>query len=68
MAGGDRRQPAPARRADHATDGSVVLGGGLPILVDGRCIGGVGVSGGSEEQDEACARAALAALGLNPAE
>lgn len=46
----------------------VVLGGGLPILIEGRCIGGVGVSGGSEEQDEACARAALAALGLNTAE
>ena len=46
----------------------VVLGGGLPMVADGRCIGGVGVSGGSEEQDEACARAALAALGLNTAE
>lgn len=46
----------------------VVLGGGLPILIEGCCIGGVGVSGGSEEQDEACARAALAALGLNTAE
>ncbi|EWC42595.1 GlcG/HbpS family heme-binding protein [Stutzerimonas stutzeri] len=46
----------------------VVLGGGLPIIVDGCCIGGVGVSGGSEEQDEACARVALAALGLDTAE
>lgn len=40
----------------------VVLGGGLPILHEGGCIGGVGVSGGSEEQDDICANAALAAL------
>lgn len=40
----------------------VVLGGGLPILNHGICIGGVGVSGGSEEQDDICARAAINAL------
>lgn len=40
----------------------VILGGGLPILNDGICIGGVGVSGGSEEQDDICARAAINAL------
>lgn len=40
----------------------VVFGGGLPILLDGRCLGGIGVSGGSEEQDEACAKAGLEAL------
>lgn len=40
----------------------VVFGGGLPILLDGRCLGGIGVSGGSEDQDEACARAGLDAL------
>lgn len=40
----------------------VVFGGGLPIRIDGQLIGGVGVSGASESQDEACARAALAAL------
>lgn len=40
----------------------VVLGGGLPILHEGACIGAVGVSGGSEEQDEICANAALSAL------
>ena len=37
----------------------VVFGGGLPILLDGECIGGIGVSGASEEQDEACAEAGL---------
>lgn len=43
----------------------VAFGGGLPVLENGQRIGGIGVSGGSEEQDEACARAALATLGLN---
>ena len=33
-----------------------IFGGGIPILRDGRCIGAVGVSGGSVEQDEAVAR------------
>ena len=30
----------------------------------GALIGGIGVSGGSAEQDEACARAGLQAVGL----
>lgn len=42
----------------------VIFGGGLPIVEDGELIGGIGVSGGSAEQDEACARAGLAAIGL----
>ena len=40
----------------------VMFGGGLPVMVGGRCVGGIGVSGGSEEQDEACAQAGLGAL------
>ena len=43
----------------------VLFGGGLPIVAGGQRIGGIGVSGGSAEQDEACARAGLKALGLN---
>lgn len=42
----------------------VVFGGGLPVEEQGQRLGGIGVSGGSAEQDEACARAGLAALGL----
>lgn len=42
----------------------MMIGGGLPVVVDGRVVAGIGVSGASEEQDEICARAALAALGL----
>ena len=41
----------------------VVFGGGLPVRVAGELIGGIGVSGASEAQDEECARAALAAFG-----
>ncbi len=46
---------------------NVVFGGGLPIREGGALIGGIGVSGGSAEQDEECARAGLAALGLDTA-
>lgn len=42
----------------------VVFGGGLPIREGEALIGGIGVSGGSAEQDEACARAGLVAMGL----
>jgi uncharacterized protein GlcG (DUF336 family) len=48
----------------------VGFGGGLPILDGtgegsggtGQRMGGIGVSGGSEQQDEDCARAGLAAI------
>lgn len=43
----------------------VGFGGGLPIVADGARIGGIGVSGGSEQQDEIIARAGLQALGLD---
>lgn len=45
----------------------VAFGGGLPIVEAGQCIGGIGASGGSEEQDQSIAQAGLAALGLTPA-
>lgn len=47
-------------------DRLVLFGGGLPLTENGRRIGGIGVSGGSAVQDEACAAAGLAALGLTP--
>lgn len=36
--------------------------GGVPIFVDGLLLGAIGVSGASDEQDEKCAAAGLAAL------
>lgn len=44
----------------------VVFGGGLPIPAGGDWIGGIGVSGASEAEDEACARAGLAAIQCEP--
>jgi len=43
----------------------VVYDGGLPLLVDDDLAGAIGVSGGTGEQDLACARAALSAAGLD---
>jgi len=37
--------------------------GGYPIIVDGQCAGGIGVSGGDWEQDQRIAAAAIAAVG-----
>lgn len=42
----------------------VAFGGGLPVHDEGQVIGGIGVSGANEEQDEAIARAGLIALGI----
>jgi glc operon protein GlcG len=42
--------------------GAVPLDGGLPVIVDGRIIGGVGVSGDSSEHDGMCAQAGSDAL------
>jgi glc operon protein GlcG len=36
--------------------------GGIPLLVDGQCVGGVGVSSGTEDQDTDVARAGAAVL------
>lgn len=48
-----------------AQPGIALFQGGLPITADGEVIGGIGVSGASAKQDEQCARAGLAAMGLN---
>jgi uncharacterized protein GlcG (DUF336 family) len=37
--------------------------GGCPVIVDGECLGAVGVSGGSFEFDEHAAKAAAASIG-----
>lgn len=44
--------------AQHLPD-FILLGGGSPILVGGKMIGAIGVSGGHYEQDEKCVKAAL---------
>ena len=42
----------------------IVFGGGLPIRVGDDWVGGIGVSGASESEDEECAQAGLKAIGL----
>ena len=40
-----------------------MLEGGVPVMVDGQCIGAVGVSGVKSTEDAQIARAGIAALG-----
>ncbi|MBB5374288.1 GlcG/HbpS family heme-binding protein [Acidocella aromatica] len=42
----------------------VLFGGGMPIIQNGTVIGGIGVSGGSEDDDRVAAAAGLKAIGL----
>ena len=41
--------------------------GGYPVIFAGECVGGIGVSGGTWEFDDAVAREALAAIGAGHA-
>ena len=45
----------------HVTNGGhfCVIGGGLPVKVDGVVVGGIGISAGTALQDVECAEAAL---------
>ncbi|MFJ6834300.1 heme-binding protein [Streptomyces sp. NPDC091209] len=43
----------------------MAVGGGYPIIENGRCVGGLGISGGSYEQDQQAAEEALTALGFD---
>ena len=40
-----------------------LLEGGVPVMVDGQCVGAVGVSGAKSSEDVQIARAGIAALG-----
>jgi len=70
-----RRLPtAPARTGDEvnvvlslglalATEGrQIPVRGGIPLLVDGICVGAIGVSNGTEDQDVDVAQAGVRAL------
>ena len=39
--------------------------GGVPVLIDGHCLGGVGVSGGDWETDVRIAKASVEAIGAS---
>ncbi|HWR17692.1 MAG TPA: substrate-binding domain-containing protein [Terriglobales bacterium] len=42
--------------------GAVPVDGGVPLVVDGRVVGGIGISGGTNRQDGHCAETGAAAL------
>ena len=44
------------------TNRLIIFGGGVPIVADGHAIGGIGVSGGSSEQDTQVAKAGAAVV------
>jgi len=54
-------QPAFGIHASHQGR-FAIFAGGLPIVVDGHTVGGIGCSSGHPDQDEAVARAGLEAL------
>ena len=47
----------------HAIGLALAAGPGYPIIIDGECIGGIGVSGGNWEFDDRVARAAVESIG-----
>ena len=50
------------RSAFLSVNDMTILEGGVPVLFDGACLGGVGVSGATSEQDAQVAHAGVAAL------
>jgi len=55
-------QPGQPLFGIHICDGGrvVIFGGGYPIEIEGEIVGGLGVSGGSVEEDMKVAEGALA--------
>lgn len=55
-------QPGKPTFGIHVTNGGrfCIIGGGLPVLVNGVIVGGVGVSSGTAVEDQIVAEAALA--------
>jgi glc operon protein GlcG len=42
--------------------GAVAVEGGVPLVIDGKIVGAIGVSGGTSPQDGQCAKAGADAL------
>ncbi|MGN6621697.1 MAG: GlcG/HbpS family heme-binding protein [Sphingomonas sp.] len=57
-------QPGQPTFGIHVTNQGhfCVIGGGLPVIVDGVVVGGIGLSAGTAAQDVECAEAAVAAF------
>jgi uncharacterized protein GlcG (DUF336 family) len=54
--------PPLALGAPSGIDRLVIFGGGYPITIGGKVVGGIGVSGGHYSQDQEVAEAGLAAV------
>ncbi|MFX0542176.1 GlcG/HbpS family heme-binding protein [Roseovarius sp. S4756] len=62
---GQRAADDPASRNLNTVSELLLLGGGVPVTVDGETIGAVGVAGaGGSANDEACAVQAIENVGL----
>src|SRR5215472_9326343 len=55
-----KRTEDPKYAAQRQVADILALGGGVPIMMGNEVIGGVGSSGSSQEQDDACAKAGVA--------
>lgn len=66
LAAGLDRRPSGTREFFATRPNVVLLGGGVPLTLNGVLLGGIGVSGASAMDDEACALAALEACVKNP--
>jgi uncharacterized protein GlcG (DUF336 family) len=47
--------------------GATPIEGGIPLIIDGKIVGAIGVSGATSPQDGTCAQAAADTLGKQPA-
>jgi len=62
-----KRTQDPSLAPQRELHDVIALGGGIPIMLGTETIGGVGSAGSSQPQDDACARAGVAAFPmLNP--
>jgi glc operon protein GlcG len=59
---GNLENAANGGRAALLSSGYVVMQGGIPLKLDGKVVGAIGVSGGNKDQDEAVAKAGAAAF------
>jgi glc operon protein GlcG len=58
---------AGGRQAILGLPGAMPIDGGIPLVIDGKIVGAVGVSGASAAQDGQCAQAGADSLGKQPA-
>jgi glc operon protein GlcG len=63
LAGPAGTTPPVGRLAILGLPGAIPLEGGIPIVLDGKIVGAIGVSGGTSAQDQQCAKAGVDALG-----